>query len=283
MRGRAFAPGGISLCNAMITGNGATVAIDKGVEVEVKLESDRNEISAEATDQPTVDTTLVETCVSRTLASRGHELGGIVRTHADLPPSVGLKTSSATANAAILATLAALGTTADIDRTEIAHLGVEIAREVGVSITGALDDAMASMLGGLVLSDNRRDRILDRRELDAAVAVVIPGQGDPSASVDVASLQRFEAAGEVAFDAICEGQYELGMVMNGLIVSTALSLDGRAMVEGLAHLDGVTVSGTGPSVACIGTEQTVQAVADVWDDLGRVIQTRTQHRGASIS
>ena len=71
-----------------------------------------------------------------------------------------LKSSSTAANAAVLATLDAMGE--EMDLIEAAKIGVAAAREAGETITGALDDALASMLGGAVVTDNRNMKLLKR-------------------------------------------------------------------------------------------------------------------------
>ena len=83
----------------------------------------------------------------------------------------GLKSSSTAANASVLAALDALG--AEMDLFEAAMIGVSAAKEVGVTITGALD-ALASMLGGVVVTDNREMKLLRREETDSAVILLVP-------------------------------------------------------------------------------------------------------------
>ena len=59
---------------------------------------------------------------------------------------------------------------------EAAKIGVAAAREVGVTITGALDDALASMLGGVVVTDNARMLLLKREEFHRSVMLLVPEQ-----------------------------------------------------------------------------------------------------------
>ncbi|MFW6153396.1 MAG: shikimate kinase, partial [Halobacteriota archaeon] len=63
MEGRAFAPGGISVVNAIVTGRGATAAIDLGVTATVELDPETSSVEGMASDRPAIDPTLVETCL----------------------------------------------------------------------------------------------------------------------------------------------------------------------------------------------------------------------------
>ncbi len=71
----------------------------------------------------------------------------------DIPPGSGLKSSSSV-SAGLVIGLAAIS---EINTSflDCIRLSCTASREYGVSITGALDDATASVLGGLVYTDNR--------------------------------------------------------------------------------------------------------------------------------
>ena len=206
-----------------------------------------------------------------------------VRTRSTIPPSVGLKTSSAVANGSILATLDALDASDTMDRREMVDLGIEAAREVGVTVTGALDDAMASMFGGLVMTDNLRTTVIDCRDLEEYVAIVIPSEGTISTSVDTEALQRYGEVGDLAFELVRGDDHHLGMTVNGLAVTAALELDPTPTTVGLSHTTGVSVSGTGPAVAGIGPEQPIADLAATWEEFGHVLTTQTRSDGASIA
>lgn len=159
MRGFATAHGAATILNAVATWKGSAFAIGLETTAEVEL----NRSGCVKGDVPGVDTRLVERCVELVLDHFRLEYGGVVRTSSEIPLASGLKSSSAAANAAVLATLDALG--AEMDLEEAAKMGVIAAREVGVTITGALDDALASMLGGVVVTDNREMTLLEGGDL----------------------------------------------------------------------------------------------------------------------
>lgn len=283
MRARATAPCGISVVNAILAGRGATAAIDRTVEAAVDLDPGRAGLTVETPGRPDVDPTLARSCVEAVCARHGASAAGTVEVAAEVPPSVGLKTSSATANAVVVATLAALDRWDAVDRLEAARLGVEVARSVGVTVTGAFDDAAASMLGGLAITDNRSDDLLDRRDPDWAATIVIPEGGEPAAAVDEAALASFATVGDLAVDLVLDGRTRLGMTVNGLAVAAALELSTEPIRTALDVCDGVSHSGTGPAVAAVGSPDACAAVAERWAPLGSVVETELRAEGTTVS
>lgn len=274
MHGHAEAPGAISVVNAIPAGRGASAAIDRTVSATVELDPTAEAVTGAAGD---VDPTLVERCVARTTVRFGSGEGGHIRTESTLPASVGLKTSSAAANAAIEATLDALDVT--VDPLEVARIGVGVAREAGVTITGAFDDAAASALGGMCVTDNRTDTLLDRRTIDRPVVIVVPDRPAPTAAVDVGALEAVNSICDHAVNLALDGEVPLAMSINGLAVGMVLDLDPAPVRSAIDRAAGVSVSGTGPAIAAIGDEAACDAIAERWVTAGRVIRTRLRSSG----
>jgi len=229
-----------------------------------------------------VDTTLIETCVEKTLERFGVSAGGTVETTTEIPPESGLKSSSAAANATVLATLDAVDET--LPPLEATLVGVEAARDAGVTITGALDDAAASALGGVVVTDNSSDELLRREEFDRSVAVYVPDERAASASTNVERSKLVAPVVERAFGMALDGDYADAMTTNGFAYCAALSRDASPAVDALAHAEGAGLSGTGPSFAAIGDRQQVKEVAKDWKKLdGKVLTLETDSRGASTN
>jgi len=159
MEGRAKAPAAGTVLNALAAGFGSAFAIDRYVTAEVHL-GDATQFTGAVTGAPATDTALIERCVELTVERFGRSSveGGHVRTESDVPAAGGLKSSSAAANATVLATLEALGEpvgrTERLTRETACRIGVTAARETGVTVTGAFDDASASMLGGVTITEN---------------------------------------------------------------------------------------------------------------------------------
>jgi len=205
----------------------------------------------------------------------------VVRTSSEIPVAGGLKSSSTAANAAVLATLDALQE--EMDLIDAAKIGVAAARAVGVTITGALDDALASMLGGVVVTDNRSMQLLRREELSCAVMLLVPEKKLFSRDTDVSRSRLIAPLADVAFDLAMRGDYYRAMTLNGLAYCAALGLPTKPLLLALeAGAEGVSLSGTGPAYAAIIDEDKMDVLEAAWRPLGgRVIRTRTNNRCAS--
>ncbi|MFB6295476.1 MAG: shikimate kinase, partial [Halobacteriales archaeon] len=167
MIGRARAPAAGTVLNALANHTGSAFAIDAYTTAEVELD-DRDEVTGEVAENPDADTRLIERCVAAVTGRYGDGEGGTVHTESEVPMAAGLKSSSAAANATVLATLDALADavaddpgaadaehgSAAIERVDACRMGVQAARDAGVTVTGAFDDASASMLGGVTVTDN---------------------------------------------------------------------------------------------------------------------------------
>lgn len=275
--GYGWSNGAASILNAVATWKGSAFAIDLVTRAEVEL--DRS--PAVRGDVPGVDTRLIERCVERVLEHLGLEYGGRVRTTSEIPVASGLKSSSAAANAVILATLDALDE--DMDLVSAARIGVEAAREVGVTITGALDDALASMLGGVVVTDNREMSLLRRDELSSGVMLLVPEQRIFSRDTDISRSRVIAPMADLAFDLAMKGDYGRAMTINGLAYCAALSLSSEPLILALKMgAKGASLSGTGPAYAALIEGNMMDGLEECWRALGgRVIRTKANNRCAS--
>ncbi len=279
MEASASAPAAISVVNAIPTGRGSALAIDERIAARVSLDPKSPSVTADIADDRAIDTTLIRRCVERITERYGAGEGGHVETTAKVPHSVGLKTSSAATNAAVWATIEALGCADQVTPLAATRIGVEVAREVGVTVTGAFDDAAASMVGGLVVTDNETDDLLDHHERDDAVVILIPEGRTPTESVDVSSLKAVAPISELAFDEVLEDRPEVAMALNAMAVTAALDLDGRPLRLAMTETMAVSPTGTGPAIAAIGSPETCTTVAADWSSFGDVIETRVDTDG----
>jgi shikimate kinase len=277
MKGYAWACGAATILNAVATWKGAAFGIDLKTRAEVEL----NNSGLIRGDVPGVDTSLIERSVQMVQEHLGYGYGAVVRTSSEIPVAGGLKSSSTAANAAVLATLDALQE--EMDLIEAAKIGVAAARAVGVTITGALDDALASMLGGVVVTDNRSMQILRREELSDPVMLLVPEKKLFSRDTDVSRSRLIAPLADVAFDLAMRGDYYRAMTLNGLAYCAALRLPAEPMLLALeAGAKGVSLSGTGPAYAAIIDEDKMDGLESAWKPLGgRVIRTKANNRCAS--
>jgi shikimate kinase len=293
MRGRAAALGAGTVLNALATKVGSAFAIDAETTATVTLDPDATGVEGTVAEDPDADTALIERCVALAVAAFGDDEGGTVRTESDVPMAAGLKSSSAAANAAVLATLAALGVPVEGDpgspdaapgdptRTDACRLGVRAAREVGVTATGAFDDASASMLGGVTVTDNRTDELLAQGTREWDVLVWTPPERAFTADADVDRCERVAPVANVVAELALDGRFAEAMTVNGLAFSAALGFPTDPAVEAMPHAAGVSLSGTGPSVVAVGDAEGLDRVEAVWDDReGTTRRTATRTDGA---
>ena len=280
MDGTATAPAAGTILNALATGRGSAFAIDLYTTATVELTDDPG-VEGSVAGAPDADTRLIEGSVARVTERFGDSQGGRVHTESDVAMAAGLKSSSAAANATVLATLDALGAAGAVSREQAARIGVSVAREVGVTVTGAFDDASASMLGGVTVTDNERDELLDRATPDWDVLVWTPPARAFSADADVAACERVAPVAALVEELALDGAYTRAMTVNGLAFCAALGFSPDPLVEALPHAAGVSLSGTGPSFTAVGDAEQLDPVRERWRDRdGEVYLTQTQTAGA---
>jgi shikimate kinase len=283
MHGRATAPGAGTVLNALATGVGSAFAIDAETTATVDLDPDAPGVAGEIAGVPDADTRLIERCVELVVDRFGDGEGGTVRTDSEVPMAAGLKSSSAAANATVLAALDALDADGEIDRVAATRLGVRAARDVGVTVTGAFDDASASMLGGVTVTDNAADELLAHESVDWDVLVWTPPEQAFSADADADACASVAPMAELVAELALDGRYGEAMTVNGLAFSAVLGFPTDPAVEAMPHAVGVSLSGTGPSVVAVGERDALETVAAQWRTReGTTWFTTTRQTGAEL-
>ena len=295
MQGRAAAPAAGTVLNALATGFGSAFAIDAHTTATVGLDGSGT-VTGEVAGDPDADTRLVERCVELALEEYGVDeaTGGHVRTESEVPMAAGLKSSSAAANATVLATLDARGVPVGddpgkvedaaeptVERVDACRLGVRAARDAGVTVTGAFDDASASMLGGVTVTDNSGDELLARDAVDWDVLVWTPDERAYTADADVSRCERVAPVADVVRDAALSGDYARAMTVNGFAFCAALGFPAEPIVEALPDVEGASLSGTGPSFTAVGDREVLERVREDWNQReGDTWLTTTHNEGA---
>jgi shikimate kinase len=263
MTGKGMAHGAATVVNAIASGRGAAFGVDLRTEASVELKGDA--LIGKIEGQPLESMDLMILCVRRVLEKFEYQGGAVIATRSCIPISRGLKSSSAAANAVIMATLDALGE--KMGPLDAVRLGCGCAMEAGVSITGAFDDACASALGGLVLTDNRSNELLRRESLpeDLKVIIQVPQRQIRKAQVPVQRVRLLRPEAEMAFSLAQRGDWPRAMVLNGLVQCAALSLEAtpalRAMELGAICAG---LSGTGPAVVAVADASLAEEIAEKW-------------------
>jgi shikimate kinase len=279
MDGEAVAHGAVTIVNALATGKGAAFGVDLWTRAKVDLTDDPM-IEARILNDEEERTLLAEKCVRAVLNRFGvRGVGARVETESNIPIARGLKSSSVAGNAIVLATLAALQKR--LEPSEILNLVVDASLEAKVSVTGAFDDAAASLYGNVVVTDNLRRKLLRTFPIeDHCVLLLVPPEKAYTADVDLRRMKTIAKQVETAHNEALAGNYWNAMTLNGLIYSHVLKLSTDIIIESLqAGALAAGISGKGPAYAFVVQEQIENQVLDVLEKYeGQVIASKTRSR-----
>ncbi len=265
--GHAYALGAATIVNAVATWKGAAFAVDLKTFADVELNKGKGEISGTIEGHPGADTRLIERTVELVLQYLDVQMKGSVKTRSEIPLASGLKSSSAAANATVLATLDALSE--EMEPIDAVKLGVQAALDVGVSITGAFDDACASFFGGVVVTDNKLKELERMEKKEKDVIIFAPDRKTFSSATNIARSRLIAPWVDMAYMLALEGDYEKAMTLNGFLYCNALGFDTEPMILALeAGVKGVTLSGTGPAYVAIVDDVSGSKLKESWSQLG---------------
>ncbi|NPA71000.1 MAG: shikimate kinase [Crenarchaeota archaeon] len=153
----------VTIVNALPCGKGSAFAIDIPTHITVQI---ADEDYVDSADSKTILKFVERYREELDIEDRYH-----INIRTQIPPGSGLKSSSS------VTTGVALGISAlsrpDMTLRECITLSCKICRELGISFTGALDDATASTLGGLIYTDNELNEILEIADIDDDILVLI--------------------------------------------------------------------------------------------------------------
>jgi shikimate kinase len=274
----ATAYGAVTVVNAIATGRGAAFGIDLWTKAKVRLTED-GAIETRILNDEKESTWLAETCVRAVFDHFGtSKLGAKVETDSNIPVARGLKSSSVAGNAIVLATLAALRKS--LESSEILKLVVEAGLHAKVSVTGAFDDAAASLYGNVVVTDNIARKVLRRFPVeDHPVLLLVPPEKAYTADADLRRIKTVTRQVETAYEQALSGEYWNAMTLNGLIYSHVLRLPAEVIVESLeAGALAAGISGKGPAYAFVVEEQFKDPVLDVLKEHeGDIILSKTRN------
>ena len=284
--GQALSHGAISILNAFPTGKGGALGVDLWTRAKVTLKEGPGQTSGFISSDPLESNNLIVAVVRKTLEHYGYErkFHGKVTTSSNIPTAVGLKSSSAAANAVALATVSALGEQQDDDR--LVAIGVEASVESGVSLTGAYDDSFASYHGGAVLTDNDRkkaERILTVPQ-DIRILILVPPRKTQTGQLDRTRFSPIRRISELAYSEASNGHLWDAITLNGLAVASILGEDPRPALSAIeAGALGAGLSGKGPAVAAIVDENSLKPVRQAFEKFdGRIIEANPNFKKARI-
>ena len=267
MKVRALAYGGGSVLNAIATWKGSAFALNLPVEVTVEV-SERLEAEG-----------LLRSIYE--VVSERCELPPVkFEVKSSLPKAGGLKSSSAVANAATQALFKLCGM--NVGPYQILEASVEAAKRAKVTVTGAFDDASASLLGGLVITDNKEMVVEERLPLKVK-AVVLPKGGRGLGYEEIERrLKAFKKEFWKVYELLKRGEVFEAMTLNGLLVGAALGYDLEPVRKALeAGALSASISGNGPSIVAL-VEDNVEEVVEALKPFGEVLVTEVVNEPAYL-
>ena len=264
MIGEAACRGACTIVNAIASGKGAALGLSLEADVRVDIIPATGELIVNAPEGEK----LVAGCVSRVAEAVGvGKVAGTVDVISELPISRGLKSSSAVTNAVVLATLRALSE--DLKDDELLNIGIDESIRAGVTVTGAFDDSAACFYGGVVVTDNRRRRILRSNQIGKGLVAVIhvPDTRIIKSDVDAARFAERSKEFGKALDLALEGRYPEAIKLNSVLCAEVLELSDEVAEDARragAYAAGIT--GTGPATVALCRSKVVEAVTEAMEE-----------------
>ncbi|MDG6928440.1 MAG: shikimate kinase [Nitrososphaerota archaeon] len=280
MKGRGRCHGAVSIVNAIPSGRGAAVGVALGTEAAVEMSRGAGGWSVSSNGASVSSPLLVRTA-ELVLASRGEPagFGGRIDVSTEIPMGRGLKSSSSSSVAVALAVLSALGERR-YRPEELLRWSVDASLATGVSVTGAMDDAAACLLGGVNHCDNSKRLLLrsSPSEQRLAVLIKVPPTGSNRGTADLGLVRKFAGVADGVFDMSMAGMHWPAMTLNGLLCSSLFGYESEPALQAVrGGALGAGLSGTGPAVAAVFPEGAgTNGLKEAWGrDGSLVIETET--------
>jgi len=287
MKTRAVVHGAVSIVNAIPTGLGAALGVDLTTIVEAELfESNKRELDLEVKveDEKIEDTVLLEKTVNKLLNIVGEEKAGIhLDIYSNIPVARGLKSSSAVSDAVVLAVSRLLGIR--LNFIEAVNLAVDACMEAGVTITGAFDDAVTCMIGGVNVTDNYEREILTHWNIeeDLSILISIPEEKTYTRELNVDIFKNIRTLSSRAVTLALNGLIWDAMIINGFIIASALNIDYRPMLAVLKkNILACGVSGKGPAIVAVTRPAYENEIEREFRNFGKTLKTKPNNKMAEV-
>ncbi len=263
VRGEAYATAAGTVVNGLATGIGCAFGLDLETKVEVSIEEDLKSCILLIDGKEVSDR-----IVDRVMRSFGFK--GVVKVESSIPRGCGLGSSSAFMNAMLTSILKLKEEV--LDANYILTTNARTAMEMGISYTGAIDDAGASLLGGVVLSNNEHMRFYHRDILEVENALILLPKWERG-KVSMEELRKEPQEVEQAANYAFNYDYRSAMLSNSRYYCRKLcySFEPVEKAEELGLHGGL--SGNGPAYAAFGEYDKIRELKGLWEKYGQVIET----------
>ena len=242
--------GSVTVVNAMPCGIGSTIGADLCTTAVFSKGGDGRIVRI--ANDPSEDASMARICVRRAYESAGipEPDDWLLETDSQIPVSRGLKSSSSACNAILRAVFSEIGT--PYDPLDLIRLGVECAKEAGVTVTGSFDDACGCGLGGFVITDNTCNTVIEHRDIEPAdILIYVPRFKIRKSTMPLEALHAVAPRIRDVLEYASEDPYR-AMTENGRIISAVQGVD-NSIAEKAVSLGakGAGMSGSGPAVAIV--------------------------------
>ncbi len=257
MKAESYAAG--TVINALATYKGVAFGIDLRMRAKFRLESDAKKVFILEDDELKTNPLLNKVF---------RNLSGVIEIKSEIPEKSGLGSSSAFMN--VLLILASKARGFEIDAERILRSNARISLELGLSYTGAFDDASASLLGGMVFSDNLKMKLIKREEIRGDVLILLPEY-----KRGVIDLRKIKEGGEIvekAFELAKQGKFKEAMLLNSMHYCEKLRMPIDPIIAVQSLNVNAGLSGNGPSYVAFGDE--LNEVEEIWSSFGKVLRRR---------
>lgn len=260
MKSKAYAAG--TIVNALALGYGSAFGLNMVTEVKLSVEDDLKrciliENGVERKNR----------IVDRVLSRFG--IKGVLEVKSEIPKGSGLGSSSAFMNALLLSIYKYLGRR--LLAHEILRLNAKLSLELEISYTGAFDDASASLLGGIVVSNNKEMKLIswEFRKADAIILIPRWRRGKILLEEICKDTELVEKAVKLAID----GDYKSAMILNSMHYCRRIGYP-IEVIEKVKDLDCFCgLSGNGPTLVAFGNKEILKEVEEIWSGYGSIVWT----------
>uniref|UniRef100_A0A7C4W424 Shikimate kinase n=1 Tax=Geoglobus ahangari TaxID=113653 RepID=A0A7C4W424_9EURY len=195
-------------------------------------------------------------------------ISGVIEIESEIPRRSGLGSSSAFMN--VLLILAAKIKGEKLNAEKILKANARMSLETGMSYTGAFDDASASLLGGVVFSDNLKMKLFKREILEGDVIILLPDfkRGE----INLRRIREDKEIVERAFKLAMEGKFKEAMLLNSMHYCRKIGLPLEPVISVQDLNVAAGLSGNGPCYVAFGED--VSDVESIWKNFGKTIRKR---------
>ncbi len=258
----------ISVVNALTTGKGSTIGIDLTCKITATLVDKKSipmGLNREARRGVVIESgfkdhhRLIETSKRYTerflRATIPADKVISFKIKSEIPPAVGLKSSSAISIASVEAVAGVLSK--KLDSAQILKISCLASKDSGASITGAYDDAAGCLLGGMVLTNNLKFTLIRQirvpESLGKIVLIRVPKKERKyTSSVDTKVYSSFKAESLKAFEFAKQELVAQAMILNSIIQCAALGYSFEPISSAIdAGATASGISGKGPAITAL--------------------------------